>query len=873
MRRQVLIYVASLAALAFAIVLRAALHPYMGESLPLVTLFGAIAASSWMGGYRPAILVTLVGYPACAYLFVSREHSTVTGLVVGLVAYLFTSALIIAFGQAVQVAQARTNQQSELFRVTLGSIGDAVVTTDVRGRVTYMNAVAETLTGWTSGQASGHPLAHVFRIVNEETRDEVEDPATRALREGTVVGLANHTMLIARDGTEWPIDDSAAPIRDEDGNVAGCVLIFREVTAQRTRERERSNQLLAARLLAAIVESSDDAIISKTLDGTIQSWNAAAERVFGHSAEEAVGKHISLVIPPERIQEEAEIIAQLQAGRRIEHFETVRVRADGGRILVSLTISPIKDDAGNVVGASKIARDVTRQRQAEEREHLLLADAAEANAKFRALFDQGAIFAAILDGDGKVLEINRMAQESAGCSKEEIHGRRLWETPCWSRAPAAARQMEDAWTRAVARETAQAQVELLQASGAERMLDLTIQPVLDDAGNVRFVAVTGTDVTERRRAELRLADADRRKDEFLAMLAHELRNPLAPISNAVQVLGLAERDPVALRAARETLERQVGQMGRLVDDLLDVSRVTRGRIELRRERIDLAPVVRQAVEATHALYESMGQELSVDLPRQPIHVEADPARIAQVIGNLLNNACKYTDKGGHIRLSVAREGADAVLRVKDDGIGIDPAQIPRLFEMFNQVESSLERSRGGLGIGLTLARTLVEMHGGTIVARSEGIGKGSEFVVRLPVVVDAPRAAAGGPKATAPVVPRRVLVVDDNEDGAASMAMLLRLQGHETHVAHDGEQAIVQAERLRPDVVLLDIGLPAMNGYEACRRIRASGWGQELMLIAVTGWGQDEDLRRSREAGFDAHLVKPVPPDALARLLSSLPSR
>ena len=318
-RGAVLAYGLSLAVLTLAVILRWLLDPLMGDTLPLVTLFGAVAIAVWMGGYRPAILVVVVGYLAAAYLFIQPrgriglEHFENQ---VGLVAYLFTCSLIIGFGYAMRLAQHRASQGHQVLQVTLRSIGDAVMTTDVEARVTYLNAVAEALTGWTQAEAAGQPLDSVFRIVNEETRQPVENPAARALREGAVVGLANHTVLIHKDGSERPIDDSAAPIRDELGRVSGCVLVFRDVTMQRRLDRERSGQLLTARLLAAIVESSDDAIISKSLDGVLQSWNAAAERLFGYTAGEAIGRHISLIIPPDRIAEEEQIIASLRDGRR-----------------------------------------------------------------------------------------------------------------------------------------------------------------------------------------------------------------------------------------------------------------------------------------------------------------------------------------------------------------------------------------------------------------------------------------------------------------------------------------------------------------------------------------------------------------------------
>jgi CheY-like chemotaxis protein/anti-sigma regulatory factor (Ser/Thr protein kinase) len=357
------------------------------------------------------------------------------------------------------------------------------------------------------------------------------------------------------------------------------------------------------------------------------------------------------------------------------------------------------------------------------------------------------------------------------------------------------------------------------------------------------------------------------------MLAHELRNPLAPISNTVRALRRSAVDRETVRSASELLERQVGQVSRLVDDLLDITRISRGKIELRQDRIELAPIVEQAVETARPQFRKLHHELTVTLPPHPVYLHADRARLTQVIANLLNNAAKFTDAGGHVWLTVEQDGNQAAIRVRDTGIGIPAEQLPHVFDMFAQADTSLERSRDGLGIGLTLVKTLVELHGGTVAARSDGLGRGSEFVVRLPALVGAAEMTVPSPvKEPSLVTGRRVLVVDDNEDGAESMAMILQFSGHETFKAYDGVAAIEVAERVRPDLVLLDIGLPRMNGYEVCRRLRQEPWGRAMTIVALTGWGQDEDRNRSKEAGFDVHMVKPVDFDALLQLLASLPS-
>jgi CheY-like chemotaxis protein len=367
-----------------------------------------------------------------------------------------------------------------------------------------------------------------------------------------------------------------------------------------------------------------------------------------------------------------------------------------------------------------------------------------------------------------------------------------------------------------------------------------------------------------------LRDADRRKDEFLAMLAHELRNPLAPIRNAVTIMALDEDDREAQQWSRAVIDRQVQHLSSLVDDLLDVSRITQGKITLTKAPLAVRTFLIAAIETSRPLIDARKHRLDVFQPEEALRVEGDPTRLAQVIANLLNNAAKYTPDGGHIRLSVERDGDEAVIRVKDDGEGISSEMLPRVFDLFSQASQSIDRSEGGLGIGLTLVKRLVEMHGGTVEARSGGPGHGSEFIVRLPLLRSEapapprPRGAAAGPGRT-----RRILVVDDSRDSADSLARLLRRLGHEVEVAYEGPSAYEAGVALTPDIVLLDIGLPGMDGYEVARRLRAEPSLDGVCLVALTGYGSEVDRQRSTEAGFDAHLVKPVEFDALRRVLEA----
>jgi PAS domain S-box-containing protein len=750
-----------------------------------------------------------------------------------------------------QRAEEAMQKQSEWLRITLSSIGDAVISTDAEGRVTFLNGAAEALTGWPLAEAIGRPLPDVFHIVNDATRRPVENPVLRALQDGTVVGLANDTVLIARDGTERPIEDSAAPMRDAAGAGLGAVLVFRDVS-----DRKRADEIQA--LLAAIIESSDDAIVSKTLDGIIRSWNAGAERIFGYSRGEAVGQPITLIIPPERIDEERSILRRLVGGERIEHFETVRVSKDGRRLDISLTISPVRDREGRIIGASKIARDITELKRTR--------DALARDAKILASVRDSVV---VTDLEGVVTYWNEGATRLFGWTAEEMVGRPYVDR---FHEPIRTFIADQVRERASGVEWS-GEYEEFRKDGSRVWIDAHVSLVTDAARRPIGILGLAHDITERKRAEEALREADRRKDEFLALLAHELRNPLAPLCNGLEVMRLAAADPSAVAQARDMMQRQLGHMVRLIDDLLDISRISQNKMELRRSRVLLADVVSSAVETVRPLIDAAGHTLAVSLPDEPVFLDADLTRLAQVLANLLTNSAKYTRRGGHISLTAELRAADVFVSVRDDGIGIPAESLPRIFDMFSQVDRSVERSTGGLGIGLALVKGLVEMHGGTVTAASGGPDKGSTFTVRLPVmgaVHEAVPTATSGPEQPAAGPERRILVVDDNEDSARSMARLLKILGNEVHTAHDGIEAMEAAAKFQPEVILMDVGMPRLNGYDATRRIRELPWGRSVTIIALTGWGQEDDKTRSREAGCNGHLVKPVSLTDLENLLAEL---
>lgn len=416
-----------------------------------------------------------------------------------------------------------------------------------------------------------------------------------------------------------------------------------------------------------------------------------------------------------------------------------------------------------------------------------------------------------------------------------------------------------------------------EAKAMRRWFDVSANRVGGDGS--RVVAVLFTDVTERKHADeglrrlaVELAESDRRKTEFLATLAHELRNPLAPVRNGLHVMKLAASNPLAVEKTREMMERQVTHMVRLIDDLLDIARVTTGKVDLKRERVDLRDVVANAVETSQPLIEGSHHQLTVDLPAEPLPLHVDPTRMAQVLSNLLNNAAKYTPASGRIALAARREGGEVVVSVTDSGIGIPQGALSEVFQMFTQVGRNMDRSQGGLGIGLSLVRGLVELHGGAVTAASEGTGKGSTFCVRLPLLDDdaSPQAGADVPDEAQEPRGFRVLVVDDNTDAAESLAMILQMSGHLARVAHDGEQAVKVARAFKPQVVFLDIGMPGKNGYEVAREMRQLPAVRDAVLVALTGWGAEDDRTRSREAGFDHHLTKPADFTAVEELLAGV---
>ncbi len=768
-----------------------------------------------------------------------------------------------------KVALAAVEEERQLLRTTLASIGDAVISTDLDMRITNMNGVAESLTGWSADEAVGEPLEAVFEVIAEETREPVENPAARALKEGASVVPTNQNLLVRKDGAELPIDNTTAPIR-RGGEAVGCVLVFRDVTDRRQGEAERRER---ERQFVTLAESIPQLCWMAKPDGEIFWYNQRWFDYTGTTLESMAGWGWTSVHDPEKLPQVLERWRRSVA--TATPFEMVfPLRGSDGIFRPFLTrVEPLKDEDGNVVRWFGTNTDISEQQRNEAALAAARTEAANAAALLDSLVTNAPIGIGIYDQELRFIKLNPALAELDGLPKQSHLGKTLPELlpDIPETTLSDMRRVLQTGDPVLGREI----VGRTPKSEEERTWLTNYFPVAESNGAIRGVGSTVVDITELRRAEKEreqaLADlslASRKKDEFLATLAHELRNPLAPIRSGLHVVKLARGDQQTAERAVDVMERQIEHMVRLVDDLLDVSRITRGKLELRKEPVPLARIVRNAVEAAQPFIDEAGHELDVSLPEEPVFVDADPTRLSQVFVNLLNNAAKYSAPGGRLRLSSTIDDREVVVSVEDSGIGIDSADLDAIFQMFNQVASHGDQSRGGLGIGLTLVRELVEMHGGSVEARSDGPGMGSEFRVRMPTTEAPPDEDAESTPEITSAQALRILIVDDNVDGAEMLQELLIARGNEVDVAYDGEEGVASAERLVPDVILLDIGLPNMDGHEVCRRIRAEEWGEEILIIAVTGWGQARDRQLSSEAGFDHHLVKPVNLTELEQLVS-----
>ncbi|HET7824217.1 MAG TPA: MEDS domain-containing protein [Anaeromyxobacter sp.] len=814
--------------------------------------------------------------------------------------------------------------ERERLAVTLHSIGDAVVGTDTEGRVTTMNLVAEELTGWTRAEASGQPVGDVFRIVREGTEEPANDPVRKVLAEGTAAVLANHTELVARDGRRLPIDDSAAPIRGPAGELLGAVLVFRDASATRRAEKEREATI------AALRESEERyrLLFQNMLDGfaycrmlydarglpddfVYLDVNGAFEKLTG--LRDVVGRRVTELIPGVKGShpELFETYARVARTGRPERFE-IDFRPLGKWFSISV-YSPQPDHFVAVFD------DVTARRSGEERirrQNAVLAGIAR-------IFRQALTCETEEDLGRACLSVVEEVTKSRFGFVGELNPRtnRLDDIavsdPGWDvcRAGLPPRhggrvpigfEVRGIYGRVLrdgkgffTNDPGSHPDRIGTPPGHPPLKAFLGVPLLHAGRTIGMVAVAnrgggyGDEDLEcaealapaivqallRKRAEeevrsanAQLTDAARRKDDFLSMLSHELRNPLAPIRNSIHVLEKADPAGEQARHAKEVIRRQSEHLARIVDDLLDVTRIARGKIEVKRAPLDLGTLVRRAGEDHTVLMRDRGLEFAVVLPREPLWTDGDATRLAQVVGNLLHNAAKFTAQGGRVELALEAARGGAEIHVRDTGVGMEPEFIERVFEPFVQAERTMARTDGGLGLGLALVKAVAELHGGSVRAASAGPGKGSEFVVRLPVVDAAAAALAPPPRIARAEASRRVLIIDDNRDAADSLAQIVEMFGHVAEIAYDGPSGVARAKENCPDVILCDIGLPGMNGYEVVQALRGDAALRAARMFAVSGHAQPEDRKKALEAGFDRHIAKPLDLDEIERILSGPPA-
>ena len=745
----------TLMVLAIATTVHRALYSKLGVGVPFLFYYPAVVISGWLGGLWFGLLATVSAAVLAGYFFIPPESSMAISdpqSVLRLAIFLLSGILISFLSESLHqtglqsfASETREKEQRERLHVILSSIGDAVIATDRFGRIEFMNGIAQTLTGWGQRDAVGKPLDEIFKIVNEETRENVDNPALLAMKQGVTFGLSNHTLLISRDGHEIPIDDSGAPVKASDGSIVGAVLIFRDISERRRDEHART-------MLSYIVQSSDDAIISKSLEGIITSWNSAAERMFGWTSDEAVGKPITIVIPPDRLHEEKGILERLRRGERIDHFETIRISKDGRLMNISLTVSPIRDSTGRIIGASKIARDITQQKMAEQERTELL------------------------------------RREQAALAQSEA--------------------------------------------------------------------------------------ANLTKDQFLATASHELRTPLNAIFGWVRLLSTGTLDASGVTRAIETIEQSARAQARLIDDLLDVSRIASGKLQLNFELLDLGKIIRDAIETIRPIAVTKSIEIVTVVDRAAAMMTGDSTRLQQVIWNLLSNALKFTQNGGKVEVRLEKVDSQAQITVSDTGIGISEQFLPYLFEPFRQADGKDTRRHGGLGLGLAIVRHLVEMHGGTIVASSSGEGHGATFVVRLPLKAVAVHVLEQREKqASLPQLDKvKALVVDDEASARELMSAVLQKCGAEVVAVGSVPEALSAIVEWQPNVVVSDIAMPDQSGYDLITKIRAlkPEQGGNIPAVAVTAYTKMEDRMKALAAGFQSHVAKPVEPGELALVVASL---
>jgi PAS domain S-box-containing protein len=754
---------------------------------------------------------------------------------------------------------ARVEEASDrLYRKIVESTRDyAIFMLDPSGQVMTWTEGARAIKGYSASEIIG---AHFSRFYPEE--QIARGWPDYELAQASALGrFEDENWRIRKDGSRFWANVIITALRDDAGELIGFAKVTRDLTDRRAHEESLRESEERFRLLVENVK--DYAIFMLDTDGFVTTWNAGAESLKGYKADEIIGSHISRFYPPDAIKR-AWPAHELRMATMDGRFEDEgwRIRKDGSRFWASVVITALRDSHGTLKGFSKITRDLTERRLAEQK-------LAESEELFRLLVQGVTDYAVImLDHGGVVTTWNTGAESITGFPPVEVVGKHfshfytsedIRASKPWQQLLAAnetGRFADESWR--------------VRKDGTQFWASTVISAIHDSEGKHRGYVLVMQDLTSRKHAET-LANTTRRMHEFIAMLAHELRNPLAPIRNAVELMRRRGLGDPTLEAMRDTIDRQVTTLTRIIDDLLDVNRIARGHFSIGHEKVDLREVVVRAVESSKPLLDSFGHTLSVTCAETPIELHGDALRLTQAFANLLNNAAKYTPPGGRVGVTVEQRETDVVVRIADTGRGIEEPDLERIFDLFTQVDPQFGHD-GGLGVGLALVRRVIELHAGTVRAQSGGRGQGSEFIVVLPLPLERPALVASNakPASTKPLRRLRVLVVDDNRDAAESLRLFLQALGQDSYAVFDGKTALEAVDRLRPHLLLLDIGMPGMSGYEVADAVRTALGKDAPVLAAVTGWGQEADRRVAQARGFNYHFTKPVSTAALQEILTAV---
>ena len=868
-----------------AILVRLALDPVWGIRFPYITLFPAIMVSAWLGGLGPGIVTTAISGTAAEYFWIEPRGAWVVAdksELLGVLIFVVVGVVISALNEAWRRGTDAVAESEERLSVTVSSIGDAVIATDDRGRVTQLNPIAAALTGWTHEDAVGRPLKDVFVIVNERSRQPVENPVDRVLKEGGITGLANHTVLLSKDGREIPIDDSAAPIRTTDGRMVGVVMVFRDITERRRVERDHAALLereraahdetersrrsaeTAVEQLRVALEAGRMGTWEYTMRTGIVKWSPGLEAIHGYSPGTFPGTFDAFrdeIYPADR-NHVLTAIRQAVEQRRDHQIEYRIVRTDGSVRWVEGRGQLFFDEREQPDRMIGVCTDITERKNADERFRLAV------EAIPTAMF--------VVDQHGTVVLTNKETEHLLGYTREEILGQAVDRF-----VPA---RLGEGYQRP--RTGIERDLYVLHKDGTEIPVETGFNRIETADGLLILAAVT--DIRERKavedareqllvREQVARADverASRLKDEFLAVLSHELRTPLNAVLGYAHLLSAGDLSPERAEHALEAIQRNAQAQARLVESLLDLSRIMAGKLELNVEHLSAAAILDAAIEVIRPDAEAKGIVVDVSVPAGEVALAGDGGRLQQVLWNLLSNAIKFTPHGGRVDVRVTEHASQVAIQISDNGQGIGPDFLPYVFDRFRQAESHKGRSPAGLGLGLALVREMVQAHGGSVVAASPGEGRGSTFTVTLPLATALPPSEdrpAQPEETLASLSPLEILIVDDDGDARDLLTLLLESRGATVSSVSSAKEALSAVSTRRPDVLLADLRMPEEDGYSLIRQVRASEREREtgrLPAIAVTAYASASDRERAIAAGYDAHVAKPVDPDALARAIA-----